>query len=113
MSSKVSWTVTLGWALSTVVPNVDAHLIAEIPSISVRALVMFRIRNLHIAHFLQTLSPIALAERPQLILYFRNLEKIVQHQFRIVEKSARNSFPVDIFARRYAMMANAGPVWNE
>jgi hypothetical protein len=113
MSGKVSWTVTLGWALSTVVPNVDARSTVDIPSIFARALVTSRIRSQHIARFLQTLLPIALAEKPQFILYFRNLEKIVQHPFRIVEKSARNSFPVDIFARRYAMMANAGPVWNE
>jgi hypothetical protein len=113
MSGKVSWTVTLGWALSTVVPNVDARSIVEIPSIFARALVTSKIRSQHIARFLQMLSPIALVGKLPSISFFRSLERIVQHQFRIVEKSARNSFRVDIFARRYAMMANAGPVWNE
>ena len=113
MSGRVNWTVILGWALSTVVPNVDVHSIAEIPSISVKALVTSRILSQHIARFLQTLSPIALVGKLQLITYFRNLERIVQHQSLIARKNVRNSFRVDTFARRYAMMANAGLVWNE
>ena len=113
MSCKVNWMVILGWALSTVVPNVDACLIAEILSTSAKALATSRIRSPLTAHFLQMLSPIALVGKLQSIFFFRSLERIVQYQFHIVEKSARNSFRVDIFARIYAMMANAGPVWNE
>jgi hypothetical protein len=112
MSDRVNWTVILGWALSTVVPSVNAHSIVATQSISAKALVMSRIQSLHIVPSLQTSSPIALVGKLRLILCFQNPEKIVQHQFLTARRNARKSCRVDTFASRYAIMANVGHVWN-